>query len=412
MSANSSSSSSASNSSSNSAGPMDGVRILDLSVALTGPLATGMLSDQGATVVKVERPPYGDQVRFAGTNANGLTSIFQVANRGKRSIVIDLKDPRGIEIVLELAKDVDVFVHNYRPGAVDRMGIGYDTIKALNPDVVYCTLSGFGQTGPNIKRRVYDTVIQAASGLADSQTGLNDEKPVFMRQLLADKITAYTACQAISAALFAKAMGRGGQHLELSMLDANIAFLFVDGAGHEVALDGNHAGPTSSAANNTALTVKDGFLAVTPVTDAEFHGLAASFKVDSSDPAVATMGKRLANREVSSAVMREIRAVAKKVPIDEAVAALDANDVPYGVVTAVADVPFDPQVVANELFMEHEHPVMGRVRQTRSPTKFLGTPAEITNPDSPTLGQHTNEVLSEIGWADRVDELRAEKVVF
>lgn len=391
---------------------MDGVRILDLSVALTGPLATGMLADQGATVVKVERPPFGDQVRFVGTNANGITSMFQVANRGKRSIVIDLTDPRGVEIVLELAKDVDVFIHNYRPGAVDRMGIGYETIKALSPDVVYASLSGFGQSGPSTKRRVYDTVIQAASGLADSQTGLNDDKPVFIRQLLADKVTAYTACQAISAALFARAMGRGGQHLELSMLDANIAFLFVDAAGHEVALDGNHDGPTSSVASNTAVELKDGYIAVTPVTDPEFHGLAASFGVDSSDPAVATIGQRMSNREGTSAVMREIRAAAKNVALEEAVAALDERDVPYGIVTSVADVPFDPQVQANELFIEHEHPVMGRVRQTRSPTRFLGTPAEITKPDSPTLGQHTDEVLTEIGWGGRIDELRAEDVVF
>ena len=391
---------------------MDGVRVLDLSVALTGPLATGILADQGAAVVKVERPPFGDQVRYVGTMANGITSMFQVANRGKRSMVIDLTDPRGVEIVLELAKDVDVFVHNYRPGAVDRMGIGYETIKAQSSDVVYCSLSGFGQTGPYTKRRVYDTVIQAASGIADSQTGLNDDKPVFIRQLLADKVTAYTACQAISAALFARAMGRGGQHLELSMLDANIAFLFVDAAGHEVALDGNHAGPTSSAANNTAIELQDGYLAVTPVTDPEFHGLAAAFGVDSSDPALATLGQRMANKEEMTAVMREIRSAARDVSVADAAAALDAEGAPFGIVRSVADVPFDPQVQANELFIEHEHPVMGRVRQTRSPTKFLGTPAEITKPDSPTLGQHTDEVLNEIGWTDRIDELRGDNVVF
>ncbi len=393
------------------AGPMEGVTILDLSVALTGPLATGMLADQGAAVIKVERPPFGDQVRYVGTNANGITSMFQVANRAKRSIVIDLTDPRGVELVLEMAKSVDVFIHNYRPGAVERMGIDYETVKTLNPDVVYASLSGFGQSGPYTERRVYDTVVQAQSGLADNQTGLNDENPVFLRQLMADKVTAYTACQAITAALFAKAMGRGGQHLELSMLDANVAFLFVDGAGHEVALDGDHRGPTSAAATNTALALADGFMAITPVTDAEFHGLAKAFGVDSSDPRLATMAERFSNRETMNGVMRQIREAATSVTVADACAAMDANDSPYGVVLSVAEVPDDPQVQANELFIEHTHPVMGRIRQTRPPVIFDGTPNELANLDCPTLGQHTEELVAEIGWADRIDELRQDGVV-
>lgn len=393
------------------AGPMDGVTILDLSVALTGPLATGMLADQGAAVIKVERPPFGDQVRFVGTNANGITSMFQVANRAKRSIVIDLSDERGIDLVLDLAKDVDVFIHNYRPGAVQRMGIDYETMKAINPDVVYASLSGFGQTGPYSERRVYDTVVQAQSGLADNQTGTNDDSPVFLRQLMADKVTAYTACQAITAALFARGQGRGGQHLELNMLDASVAFLFVDGAGHEVALDGDHRGPTSAVATNTPMALADGYMAITPVTDAEFHGLAKAFGVDSSDPRLATMADRHGNREVMSEVIREVRAAAASVSLTDACAAMDANDSPYGVVLSVADVPDDPQVQANELFIEHVHPVMGRVRQTRPPTIFHGTPSELTNLDSPTLGQHTDELVAEIGWNDRLEELRNDGVV-
>ncbi|NNE72242.1 MAG: CoA transferase [Acidimicrobiales bacterium] len=390
---------------------MDGVKILDLSVALTGPLATGMLADQGATVIKVERPPFGDQVRFVGTSAGGMTAMFQMANRGKRSIVIDLTDPRGVELVLDLAAEVDVLVHNYRPGATDRMGIGYEAVAARNPDVVYASLSGFGPQGPYSDRRVYDSVVQAQAGLVASQTGRNDEKPVFIRQLMADKVTAYTACQAITAALFARAQGRGGQHLELSMLDATIAFLFVDGAGHEVALDGDHRGPTSAAAVVTALAVDGGHIAVTPVTDDEFHGLAAAFGIDSSDPRLATMTDRFSNLEAMHDVMVQIRDAAAATTLADAKAAMDAHDTPYGVVLPVAEVPDDPQVVASDLFREHEHPTMGRLREPRHPTVFAGTPVPWTDADCPSLGQHTDAVVAEAGWGDRLDELRADGVV-
>lgn len=390
---------------------MQGVRILDLSVALTGPLAVSMLADQGASVIKVERPPFGDSVRYIGTQNGGMSAMFQLANRGKQAITMNLTDPRGVELILDLAAEADVVVQNFRPGAADRMGIGYDAVRARNNDIIYISISGFGPTGPYSHRRVYDTVIQAQSGLADNQTGLNDPKPVFLRQLAADKITAYTACQAISAALFARERGRGGQHLELAMIDACIAFLFLDGAGHEVALDGDHTGPTAAVANNTALAMADGFLAVAPVTDAEFHGLAGIFDVDSSDPGLATIGDRMKNRDKTSAVMVEVRAAAATVSVAEASAALDAAQVPFGIVTSVADVPFDAQVIENEVFFETEHPVMGRVRQTRPPVHFRGTPAEGYGLEAPTMGQHTDEIVAGAGWGDRLAELRADGVV-
>lgn len=393
------------------AGPLDGIKILDLSVALTGPLATGMLCDQGAEVIKIERPPFGDQVRYVGTTSGGMTAMFQVANRGKRSMVVDLTTAVGVELVLALAAEVDVVVHNYRPGAVDRMGIDYETIAAVNPDVVYCSLSGFGQTGPYTHRRVYDTVIQAQSGLADNQRGTNDDKPIFHRQLTADKVTAYTACQAITAALFARAMGRGGQHIELSMLDANIAFLYVDGAGHEVALDGDHRGPTSASASNSALELADGYAAISPVTDAEFHGICAAFDVDSSDPGLATMADRFGNKELMSEAMRKVRAAAAKVSVEDASRRMDEAQVPYGLVLSVADVPHDAQVVANGTFFEHVHPTMGRIREPRPPALFESTPSELRGLDAPTLGQHTDEILGEVGWADRAAQLRSAKVV-
>ena len=392
-------------------GPLDGIRIVDLSVALTGPLAAGMLVDQGADCVKVEQAPTGDVVRWLGSTVAGISAMFQAANRGKRSIVLDLRQADGLAILRDLVADADVLVQNFRPGVAERLGVAYDDIRSIRPDIVYADLTGFGPSGPYSHRRVYDTVIQAQSGLAASQTGLNDDQPKFLKQLVCDKVTAYTACQAITAALFARSRGAGGQHLELSMLDACIAFLFVDGAEHEVILDGDHSGPQSVAANNTPLAFDGGFAAVTVPTDKEFHGLARAMGVDSSDPDLATVRDRTANREKAMAVHRAVRENATKLTVSEAEALLDANQVPFGIIRAVNEIQDDPQVIANGVFSEFDHPAAGRVRHHRPPTRFHGTPTELREPASPTLGQHSDEILTETGRGDRIDELRAAGVV-
>ena len=392
-------------------GPLDGIRIVDLSIALTGPLAAGMLVDQGADCVKVEQAPTGDVVRWLGSTVAGISAMFQAANRGKRSIVLDLRQADGLAILRDLVADADVLVQNFRPGVAERLGVAYDDIRSIRPDIVYADLTGFGPSGPYSHRRVYDTVIQAQSGLAASQTGLNDDQPKFLKQLVCDKVTAYTACQAITAALFARSRGAGGQHLELSMLDACIAFLFVDGAEHEVILDGDHSGPQSVAANNTPLAFDGGFAAVTVPTDKEFHGLARAMGVDSSDPDLATVRDRTANREKAMAVHRAVRENATKLTVSEAEALLDANQVPFGIVRAVNEIQDDPQVIANGVFSEFDHPAAGRVRHHRPPTRFHGTPTELREPASPTLGQHSDEILTETGRGDRIDELRAAGVV-
>ena len=392
-------------------GPLDGIRIVDLSVAITGPLAAGMLVDQGADCVKVEQAPTGDVVRWLGSTVAGISAMFQAANRGKRSIVLDLRQADGLAILRDLVADADVLVQNFRPGVAERLGIAYDDIRSIRPDIVYADLTGFGTSGPYSHRRVYDTVIQAQSGLAASQTGLNDDQPKFLKQLVCDKVTAYTACQAITAALFARSRGAGGQHLELSMLDACIAFLFVDGADHEVILDGDHSGPQSVAANNTPLAFDGGFAAVTVPTDKEFHGLARAMGVDSSDPGLATVRDRTANREKAMAVHRAVRQNATRLTVSEAEALLEANQVPFGIVRAVNEIQNDPQVIANGIFSEFDHPAAGRVRHHRPPTRFHGTPTELREPAAPTLGQHSDEILAETGRADRIDELRTAGVV-
>ncbi len=393
-------------------GPLEGIRILEMSVAITGPLAVGLLVDQGAEAVKVEAPRHGDQIRYVGVASGGISAVFQTCNRGKRSIAVDCTRPRGRDIVLDLASRADVFVQNMRPGVIERLGLGYDDVRARNPDIVYASLSGFGPDGPYAHRRAYDSVIQAQSGLVGNQTGLNDESPRFLRQAVADKVTAYTAAQAITAALLARERGGGGQHIQLAMLDASVAFLFADAAAHEVALDNEERHLAQSfSAHQRAITLANGHVVVAAVTDDEFHGMARAFGVDSSDPRVATMRDRQSHPEQTTAVFRAVHGAAAAMPVADAVEALDRQQVPFGVVLGVEDIADDAQAVHNQLFMEHDHPAMGRVRQARPAARFSATPAELRQPSAPTHGQHTDEVLAELGLAASIDRLRTDGVI-
>ena len=209
-------------------GPMHGVRVVDLTAIISGPMATQMLGDQGADVVKVEPLGIGDMMRYLGAQRNGIGAMFSVANRSKRSVAVDLKSDDGKQVLRDLVKNADVFTQNFRPGAIGRMGFSYEEVKEINPDIVYVSISGFGQDGPYANQRVYDAIIQATSGFADTQTDPESGKPNLIKTLVCDKVTALTVSQAITSALFARANGQGGQHLKVNMLDASVAFLWPD----------------------------------------------------------------------------------------------------------------------------------------------------------------------------------------
>ncbi len=237
-------------------------------------------------------------MRFLGTNKGGMTGIFANNNRGKRSIVVDLKQPDGADLVRRLAEDADVVIQNFRPGAMDRLGLGYDDLRAVNPDLIYTSISGYGQDGPYSGRRVYDNVIQAASGLASVQGDPTTGEPALYRTLICDKTTAYTAAQAITAALFARATGRAaGQHIELAMLDTAIAFMWPDSAMDAALLDDDAMRAPTIAANYSITRLADGFAAASPVTDSEFRGLCAALGVPEAadDPRFADVMSRMAN---------------------------------------------------------------------------------------------------------------------
>jgi crotonobetainyl-CoA:carnitine CoA-transferase CaiB-like acyl-CoA transferase len=391
-------------------GPLSGVKVLDLSIALTGPYAAALLADQGAEVVKVERPGIGDIARWVGVAVNGMSAFYLACNRGKRCIAVDLGTDEGRDIVLQMAADADVIIQNFRPGVIDRLGLGYDAVRERNPDVVYASISGYGPLGPYRDRSAYDTSIQAYAGFAATQAE-PDGPPTFIKQNAADKVSSLYACQAITAALFARASGRGGQHLELGMADACVSFLWAEAAGNEVLLGSDGSMPSSFNAGFSPMRFLDGWGIVVPTTDADFAGMCKALDVPGwDDPRVKTVGERRKNRDVLEPIMDMCYAMAANLTQAEAIERFERERVAFAMVLSAAEMVDDPHAQAIGMFEEFDHPVVGRARLPRHPTQFHATPATLGF-GAPALGQHTDEVLVELGLGAQIEQLRANGVV-
>ncbi len=391
-------------------GPLSGLKVLDLSIALTGPFAAALLADQGAEVTKVERPGIGDIARWIGVAVNGMSAFYLACNRGKRCIAVDLSTDEGRNIVLQMAADADVIIQNFRPGVIDRLGLGYDAVREINPDVIYASISGYGPVGPYRDRSAYDTSIQAYAGFAATQAEL-DGPPTFIKQNAADKVSALFACQAITAALFARASGRGGQHLELGMADACVSFLWAEAAGNEVLLGADGSMPSSFNAGFAPMRFLDGWGIVVPTTDADFAGMCKALDVPGwDDPRVKTVGERRKNRDVLEPIMDMCYAMAANLTQADAIERFERERVAFAMVLSAAEMVDDPHAVAIGMFEEFDHPVVGRARLPRHPTQFHATPASLGF-GAPALGQHTDDVLEELGLGAQIERLRAAGVV-
>ena len=391
-------------------GPLSGLKVLDLSIALTGPYAAALLADQGAEVVKVERPGIGDIARWVGVAVNGMSAFYLACNRGKRCIAVDLGTDEGRDIVLQMAADADVIIQNFRPGVIDRLGLGYDAVRELNPEVVYASISGYGPVGPYRDRSAYDTSIQAYAGFAATQAEPGGP-PTFIKQNAADKVSALYACQAITAALFARASGRGGQHLELGMADACVSFLWAEAAGNEVLLDSDGSMPSSFNAGFSPMRFLDGWGIVVPTTDADFAGMCKALDVEGwDDPRVRTVGERRKHRDILEPIMDMCYAMAANLTQAEAIERFERERVAFAMVLSAAEMVDDPHAQAIGMFEEFDHPVVGRARLPRHPTQFHATPASLGF-GAPALGQHTDEVLVELGLRAQIEQLRTNGIV-
>ncbi|TNE36557.1 MAG: CoA transferase [Alphaproteobacteria bacterium] len=391
------------------AGPLEGFRVVDLTSMISGPVATQLLADQGADVVKVE-PLTGDLVRYMGSGKDGRTGTFLSSNRNKRSLALDLKAEDGRKILSRLVSTADVFVQNFRPGTAERMGLGEAAVRAMRPDIIYVSISGFGETGPYSKKRVYDPLIQALSGLASIQADRETGRPKMIRTIIPDKLTAMTAAQAITAALLARARTGEGQHVKVSMLDAMISFLWPEGLV-QLTFPGQETQVSrAQLAQDLVFETADGFMTVGAVSDSEWQGLCAALGQEQwlEDERFDTPHKRVVNADARLKLTQETlinRTTAEWLEV------LDGHDVPCAPILDRAGLLSHPQVQANQAIEELEDPLVGPYRQPRPAARFSQAPYQ--PPDvAPRLGEQSEEILGEIGYSEsEIAALRKEGVI-
>jgi len=379
-----------------SEGPLRGYRIVDLSRVLSGPAATMLLADQGADVIKVE-PLEGDITRQMGSGRDGMTTAFLSINRGKRSLAVDLKQPAGLDIVRRLVRGADVFVQNFRPGAIEKLGLGLTAVRSLTPDIIYVSISGFGTRGPYAQKRVYDPVIQALSGITDIQADADAARPRMIRTVIPDKTTALTAAQAITAALLGRVRSGRGQHVELAMLDATVAYLWPEGMINYTRVGEERDAGVGQVAQDLVFQTLDGYITAGAMSDDEWRGMCDALERPAwvSDPRFRTTAARFVNARARIAETAEILKMRTSA---EWLTLLDSHGVPCAPVLTRSEMLTHPQVIANELLHEYDHPVLGRVRQPRPAARFEGFEFS-ANPLAPALGEHNEELLTELGYS-------------
>ncbi|MBK8957894.1 MAG: CoA transferase [Proteobacteria bacterium] len=376
-------------------GPLHGIRVIDLTSMISGPLATMMLADQGAEVIKVENPDGGDYVRRAGNRRGDFSAAFLNNNRNKRSLALDLKDPRGVALLLELARGADVFVQNFRPGVIERMGLGEAVVRAARPDIVYVSIAGFGFDGPYASRPVYDPLIQALSGLATVQAGSDEARPRLVRTIVPDKVSALMAAQAITAALLARSRGAPGQHVRLSMLDAIVAFLWQSDMGSQTLVGADIPQQAAASFIDLIYDTASGHISVAVMSDKEWRALTRALDTPAwlDDPRFATPALRDRNIDARLALIQErLRSHSAEYWL----ARLEAEGVPCAPVLTRNQMIQHPQVLANDLLQVYEHPQAGALRQARPAARFSVTPGDIRR-GAPRLGEDTQALLEELG---------------
>ncbi|MBT3425299.1 MAG: CoA transferase [Gammaproteobacteria bacterium] len=389
--------------------PLEGITVLEFSTMITASFAAMMMAEQGARVIKVEPMNMGDPLRYIGANKGGISSLFANCNRGKQSMRVNLKDETGQLLIREMIPEVDIFIHNFRPGVMDKLNLGSEALRALNPKLIYTAISGFGKAGPLGQAPAYDPIIQAQAGLAATQG--KEGEPAFFRTLICDKITAYTACQAITCALYVREKTGEGQHIDLSMLDSGLFFIFPDGFQNHTLLDEDHErGPMLIDLLYELNMTKDGAVTISAGTEEmQMRSLiAVGMEHLLADERFNSFEKMVSNLAEFKDLLRDAYL---QYTTDEIIAKLKEADVPCARCLSKDEVLTQEQVVANGTVDIIDHPIMGKMRIIKSPARFGGERLSPARP-SPDHGEHTDEVLREFSLPqERIDQLRKEGVV-
>jgi crotonobetainyl-CoA:carnitine CoA-transferase CaiB-like acyl-CoA transferase len=375
------------------------VRVVDVSAIVSAPLATMMLADQGADVVKVEPTGGGELMRQPLNERGGMCSFFANCNRGKRSIAVDLKQARGVALVRELVRSADVFVQNWRPGAAERLGLSEAALREVEPDLIYASVSGYGDSGPYRDRPVYDPIIQGLTGHVAVQESPDVPIKDLVRNIVADKASAYTLAQGITAALFARERGAGGQHVYVPMIDASLAVFWPDGMMKHTLIGDDVAIPFGLYEIYRIWQTADGHLIYFNASPKETHGLYRALGHPEWVDEARFKPPQSLEPENRAELGRLIMGELEKRNTQDLVDSMVGEQVPVGPVHSLEQMLEDPQIRHNGSVFEHEHPAYGRYRQAKPAARFSATP-QAPGAAPPLLGEHTDAVLGELGYGD------------
>ena len=375
-------------------GPFKDVRVLELTSTVSGPFAGMMLADQGAEVIKIEPPGIGDLARFMGTIKDGMGAMFSTLNRNKKCICLDFKNEDDLQVLMNLVATADVLIENYRPGIVKKLGIDYDSLIEIKPDLIYCSISGYGQSGPYVEKKVYDPLIQGTVGIPNAQSSVF---PELIRTIIYDKVTGLTSAQAISAALYQKANGEGGQYLPISMMESALYYNWPDLMMNYTFEEGGLNIGELADLFEVYKTLDGGVVLIIIANDEIFTKFCTTFDVNLHlEEKYSNLVSRIVHREE---LTKEINKITSKLKSKELEKIMDEEGISASICNDLSEVHLDPQVVEQNSIVEVDHPELGMMRMPKPPANFKGQgifPRSL----APILGSDNKEVLSSINVDD------------
>ena len=377
-------------------GPYEGIRVLELTSTVSGPFAGMMLADQGAEVIKVEPPGIGDLARFMGTTKDGMGAMFSTLNRNKKCICLDFKNEEDLSVLKELVSTTDVLIENYRPGIVKKLGIDYESLSQINPDLIYCSISGYGQSGPYKEKKVYDPLIQGTVGIPHAQ---NIKSPELIRTIIYDKVTGLTSAQAISAALYQKAKGEGGQYLPISMMESALYYNWPDLMMNHTFVEGGINLGELADLFEVYETKDGGVVLIIIANDEVFTKFCNVFDLSLHlDEKYNNLVSRIINKEE---LTTEINKVTSQLSCKELENKMDLEGISASICNELNEVHKDPQVIEQGSIIEINHPELGVMRMPKPPANLKGQNS-FPRSLAPILGFDNRKVLEEIEISDDI----------